>query len=253
MSLLDACLLVLSATLAAVMNSVAGGGSFITFPTLLFTGVSPIEANATNTIALWPASAASAVAYREKLNFSRKDFIWLGIPSLVGGILGSWLLILTPESTFLKLLPFLLLFATTVFARGPRMSALWPTSLPGWVPPLLPLALLQLVIATYGGYFGGGMGLMMLAAMSLLGMTDIHRMNGLKNVLAVFINSLAVGTFVVTGKVLWPQACVMLAGSLTGGYAGARLAQRIKPLWVRRFVMAVGFGLTAIFFLKYWT
>ena len=242
----------IAAFLAATLNSVAGGGSFITFPTLLFTGVDSIGANATNTLALWPASAASAAAYREKVQFSNEEWGWLGVPSLLGGILGSWLLIRTPETTFLKLLPFLLLLATFVFIVGPRWKGRVSFQGPAWMPRHLPLALLQLLIATYGGYFGGGMGLMMLAMMSLWGMTDIHHMNGVKNVLAVLINSLAVAMFIVADKVLWPQAGVMLLGSLTGGYAGARFAQSLKPSWVRRFVGAVGLGLTALFFQRQW-
>jgi uncharacterized membrane protein YfcA len=242
-----AVLLFLAATIGGGLNSVAGGGSFVSFPALLFAGVPPVPANATNTIALWPGSIASSVAYRRELSDIRRELIPLSGAALVGGLVGSLLLLRTKESTFVLLIPWLLLFATLLFTFGGGLAK----RLAG--DRRAPLALgvaVQLVISVYGGYFGGGMGIMMLAVFTLLGMTHIHRMNGLKNVLATLINGVAVTAFVIAGAVRWAPAVVMIAGGITGGYAGAALARRVDPKRVRTLVVFVAWAMTLYFFVK---
>lgn len=237
-----------AAAAGGALNSFAGGGSFLTLPTLLLTGVGPIEANATSTVALWPGSAAAAVGYRRELPGEGAAWLWLGMPSLVGGVLGALLLVKTPPAVFLAVLPVLLLTATLVFTFGEAIQR----RLPGRTHAMgrLPTALAQLLVASYGGYFGGGMGLMLLAVLSLAGLSDIHRMNGVKSVLAVLINGVAVVTFVVAGKVAWDQAAVMIAAAMAGGFGGASWARRLDPRYMRRLVVAIGWVLTAYFFAR---
>jgi uncharacterized membrane protein YfcA len=252
MSFGQAVILFVAAVVAGTLNSVAGGGSFIGLPTLLFTGVSPISANATNTIALWPGSVASAGAYRSSLSVRRPILLLLGGVSLLGGILGAILLLHTSQKTFLQLLPWLLLVATLLFAFGGRLAALLPKRKVleerQTVGSLIALAVVQLVIATYGGFFGGGIGIMMLAAFTMMGMEHIHSMNALKNILASCINGVAVVTFILAGVVVWPQAVVMIVGAIAGGYGAAVLARRLEPRLVRGFVIAVGLAMTVYFF-----
>jgi hypothetical protein len=255
MNVSHALLLFIAAFIAGTLNSVAGGGSFIAFPTLMFTGVPPINANATNTVALWPGTLASATAYRSELRGQRRLLLIMAGPSLVGGLLGALLLLRTPEPVFLRLLPYLLLLATLLFAFGGQLtgrlrSRLGKVSGPAWIP-VAGAALVQLVIATYGGFFGGGIGILMLATLATLGMEDVHAMNGVKTVLASLINGVAVITFIIAGAIYWPQAAIMIVGAVLGGYGGASTARRIDPLLVRRFVIAVGFALTAYFFVRY--
>src|SRR5581483_6839674 len=208
--------LVLAAMAGGALNAVAGGGSFLTFPTLLFAGVAPIEANATSAVALWPGSVSSAFGYREDLRGKwRKLVLPLAGAAIVGGLVGALLLLSTPQETFRRLVPWLLLVATLVFAVGPRVtSALRARHLhmPFWL-----LVAIQLVIATYGGYFGGGMGIMMLAAYSAMGLDDLHVMNGVKSVMGLLLNAVAIVAFVVKGVVAWEYALPMLAASLVGG------------------------------------
>jgi uncharacterized membrane protein YfcA len=254
MTLLQAVTLFLAAVLGGTLNSVAGGGSFITFPTLLVTGVLPKSANATSTVALWPGSVASAGGYRHSLAVKRPVLRTLVAASLIGGILGAVLLLLTPQSTFLRLVPYLLLVATLLFAFGGHITARLPkrTSLDErqTLGSLAPLAALQLVIATYGGFFGGGIGILMLAAFALMGMEHIHSMNALKNILASCINGVAVVTFILAGVIAWPQALVMIVGAIVGGYGAAIVARKIDPRLVRRFVIAVGLIMTVYFFVR---
>jgi uncharacterized protein len=242
-------LLFVAAAVAGALNSVAGGGSFISFPALLFSGVTPVIANATNSVALWPAGVASAVAYRKDLDIPRPTLLVLGAASLIGGLTGGLLLLRTPDATFTRQLPWLLLVATLLFTVGPSISKRMTRK--GTSKGALALtAIAQLVISIYGGYFGGGMGILMLAAMSLMGMSKIHTMNGLKAILGVLINGAAVVAFIKGGAVAWTPGIVMIAGGTVGGYAGARLARKIAPVWVRRFVLVIAWSMTAYFF---WT
>jgi uncharacterized membrane protein YfcA len=241
-----------SAVLGGALNSVAGGGSFLTFPALVVTGVAPVRANATSTVALWPGSVASVRAYRRELGGLEHVRILSAI-SFVGGLLGAVVLLRTPNATFSHLIPYLLLAATLLFAFSEqikrRLRGLFsrPTGPNGQLSLLLAFG--QFMIATYGGFFGGGIGILMLAALGLFGMENIHAMNGLKTLLATCINGIAVITFVVARAVDWPQALVMVLGAALGGYAGAASARRIEQRYVRGFVVLVGCVMTCYFFL----
>jgi uncharacterized membrane protein YfcA len=225
-----------AAAIGGAINAVAGGGSFVAFPALLFAGVSPVPANATNTVALWPGAVASAVAYRRELRDSRRELVPLGVAALVGGTAGAILLLRTSDSTFVLLIPWLLLFATVLFSFGAMISR----KIMGGAQASLGVA----------GYFGGGMGIMVLAVLSLLGMTDIHRMNSLKAVLAALVNGVAVVAFVLAGAIAWAPAGVMVVGGIAGGYAGAAIARRVEPRLVRRLVLVVAWIMTGYFFFK---
>ena len=244
--------LFLAAALGGALNSVAGGGSFIAFPALLFTGVPPIPANATNTIALWSGSAASGGAYRSRLDVPRRMMVPLLTASLTGGLVGAYLLLKTPAHTFIRVLPWLTLGATLLFAfgrklAGGRRSVIEHEATFG---ALAGATLFQLCVAIYGGYFGGGMGIVMLAMLATLGMKDIHAMNALKSVMGSVINGVAVITFIVARAVYWRHGVVMIVGAIAGGYLGAHYAMKLPQLWIRRFVVAVGAGMTVYFFWK---
>ncbi len=254
MPILHPFILFFAALIAGALNSVAGGGSFLSFPALLLTGVPPIIANATNTIALWPGSLASVGAYRKELKAQAPLLIILGSASLAGGLAGALLLLHTPEVVFVRMLPWLLLLATLLFTFGGRLTARLRQRLglqgrAEWISRI-GIGLIQLVIATYGGYFGGGIGILMLASLSLIGMTHIHSMNALKTLLATLINGVAVVAFILAGAVYWPQAILMIAGAVIGGYGGAHTAQKIDPRWVRSFVIVIGFTMTIYFFVR---
>jgi uncharacterized membrane protein YfcA len=251
-----------AALFGGALNAVAGGGSFITFPTLILTGVPPIKANATNTVALWPGSVASVAAYRREVRTLPPALtLLLGSVSLVGGVFGALLLLHTPSRTFEHLIPYLLLIATLLFVLSDPLTR-WRQihnangALRGQskTPPWWSLAVItsaQLVIATYGGFFGGGIGILMLATLGLMGLENIHVMNGLKTILASIINGVAVVTFVVAGAVVWPQALLMLVGGIIGGYAGAAGARRLDPQLVRYFIILIGCAMTIYFFIRY--
>jgi uncharacterized protein len=244
--------LFLAGALGGALNSVAGGGSFIAFPALLFTGVPPIPANATNTIALWTAAAASGGAYRKRLDVAKHLIIPLLSASLVGGLMGAILLLKTPAQTFMRVLPWLTLGATLLFAFGKRLARGRASVIEqrASTSAIAITTLFQLGVAIYGGYFGGGMGIVMLAMLATLGMSDIHAMNALKSVLGFVINGVAVVTFIVAGAVYWKHGIVMIGGGVAGGYLGAHYAMRMPQPWIRGFVVLVGAGMTAYFFWK---
>jgi uncharacterized membrane protein YfcA len=240
-------LLFVAAAIGGGLNSVAGGGSFVAFPALLFAGVPPVPANATNTIALWPGSVGSAIAYRRELAELKRETIPLSIASFIGGLGGSLLLLHTKESTFVLLIPWLLLFATLLFTFGTPLAKKLTG---GRHAPLWLGVVVQLCISVYGGYFGGGMGIMMLATFTVLGMTHIHKMNALKNVLGTLINGVAVVAFIIAGAVQWAPGAVMIVGGLAGGYLGAAGARKVDPRRVRPFVVALAWAMSIVFFVK---
>ncbi len=244
--------LFVAAALGGALNSVAGGGSFIAFPALLFTGVPPIQANATNTIALWTGAVASGGVYRSRLDVPRRVMIPLLTASLVGGLTGAILLLNTPAQTFMRVLPWLTLGATLLFSFGRKLAGVRKSVLEHETTgaALAGATLFQLFVGVYGGYFGGGMGIVMLAMLATLGMTDIHAMNALKSVMGTVINGVAVVTFVVAGAVYWKQGMVMILGGTVGGYLGAHYAMKLPQAWVRAFVVLVGSGMTVYFFWK---
>jgi uncharacterized protein len=234
------------------INAVAGGGSFVAFPALLFTGVPAIPANATNTLALWVGTTASGGAYPQKLNIARRVMIPLVLTSILGGLAGAFLLIKTSAQTFLHVLPWLLLGATLLFAFGKHLTGRISAGISHDASnaSVAGASLFELLVAVYGGYFGGGIGIMNLAMLAALGMTDIHAMNKLKVILGGIINGVATATFIATGAIVWPQATVMIAGSLIGGYSTAHFAQKLPQAWVKSFVILVGAAMTICFFIR---
>jgi uncharacterized protein len=250
-----AILLFIAAAVAGMLNAIAGGGSFISFPVLLFTGVPAVEANTTNTVSLWPGLAASAIAYLKRLDAPWRVLIPFLGTSLVGGWAGAVLLIRTPQHTFLHLIPWLLLCGTLLFAFGNRIRAI--VGKPGVVDNLFGISwraiaitsFLNLIIAVYGGYFGAGIGFMTLAMLAALGMHDIHAMGAIRTLLAVAINAAAVVTFIAAKAVLWPQCVVMIAGALTGGWFGAHFAQKADPEKMRFVIIGIGVIMTMYFFI----
>lgn len=237
---------------AGAINSVAGGGSLVSFSALIAFGIPSILANATNTAAVCPGALSSAYAYRHDLSEIRHLLPVFILPSLIGGLFGAIVLAVTPESLFARLVPFLILFATLLFAcrdiiahlmntdptqeqRITRGGQIWGFSF-------------QLFVASYGGYFGAGIGILMLASLSLMGLRDIHRMNALKTVLGFIVNGTALIYFILKGLVIWYIAVLMAAGAIIGGYAGARLAKKVNQQVLRWFIVAVGLAVSAWLF-----
>ena len=244
-------MLFLAAAYAGAMNAVAGGGSFVSFPTLLFTGVPAIPANATNTVALWTGLVCSGGAFRSHLKVQRAVLLALVGISLVGGGIGAVLLLRTPARTFLRVLPWLMLAATLLFVFGRRLvSPVSNTSGKVTAKMLVAASCLQLAVAIYGGYFGGGMGFVILAMLSAFGMADIHQMNAFKVILSSAINGVAVIVFIASHAVYWREAEIMIVGAAIGGYFGARYSLRLSPKWVRVFVIIVGSVVTVYFFVR---
>jgi uncharacterized membrane protein YfcA len=254
MHLGQAVFLLCAAAIAGALNALAGGGSFISFPALLFVRVPAVLANATNTVALWPGLAASALAYLKRLNVPARVLVPLLVTSVGGGWAGALLLLKTPQHTFLRIVPWLLLIGTLLFAFGNSLRVfagkkgviddLRHTS----VKAIVLTSIAELLVSIYGGYFGAGIGFMTLAMLAMLGMRDIHAMGAIRTLLAVAINAAAVITFVAAGAVLWRQCGVMVAGSLAGGWFGAHYAQRADPRKVRVVVIAIGLAMSAYFF-----
>src|SRR5512132_877594 len=213
--------MIAAAFAAGVINSIAGGGTLITFPVLIWLGLDPKVANATSTVALWPGLFGGLFGYRRELENSSTILLRLGITSVIGGGLGAWLLIWTPSRTFARLVPFLILFATILFmAQGSinRWLRLQPIIEAPRATWWLGAIVFQFFSSIYGGYFGAGNGILMLAAMGLLGLHDIHRANGIKNFLGICINSIAVLSFSLSHLVVWSDALLMAGGALLGGY-----------------------------------
>jgi uncharacterized membrane protein YfcA len=244
-----------AALLAGALNSVAGGGSFISFPALLFAHMAPIAANATSTAALWPGTLASTIAYRRELaEEKRQTILPLLLSALIGGFLGAQILLHTPPATFLRLVPWLLLSATLLFVVSPYITS-WirvrSSRSGGSRLMTVGVTLLQLVVGVYIGYFGAGSGIMILALLALLGVTNIHAMNGLKTMLVTVGNAVALVTFIVARIIVWPQALLMLVGASIGGYGGAYFAQKMDPLHIRRVVIVVGLAMSLYFFIRH--
>ena len=235
---------------AAAINSVAGGGTFLTFPVFMLNGLTALQANIMSTMALWPGTLASVAGYRNILVTDRKLLLPYLLIGFFGGATGSVLLLFTPELVFRALVPWLLLVATLIFTFGRHgIEALHRFSLSEGTRRAASLAL-QVMIALYGGYFGAGIGILTLAMLQILGHTHIHRMNAVKTVLASVINAATALVFIGSGEVLWSVLWIMVLGAVAGGYAGARVAQKIPPSYVRALVSCIGFGLTAYYFAK---
>ena len=245
MSVAGLLLTFLAAAIGGAINSMAGGGTLVTFPAIVWLGVPPISANATSTLALWPGSFGSIWAYRGELADAREWLRWFTVPSLAGGGVGAFLLLHTSAQRFDQIVPFLVLGATLLFLlqqRVTRRIAGAAAEQSDLARPSLWFVAAQFGVAVYGGYFGAGIGILMLATLGAMGLTNIHRMNGLKNWGGLCINAVAAATFAVSGIVNWPVAVTMAAGGLAGGYGGARLALRVGQKWVRRAVVVIGFS-----------
>lgn len=241
-------LLTAAAFIAGGMNALAGGGSFVTLPALVFVGVPPVSAAATGTAALLPGYASSAYGLRHDL----EPVEGVGLPmlagvSLIGGVLGACLLLLTPDAVFRHIVPWLLLAATALFAFGKPLAAwLKGRGIHGRGAMLGGL----FGVSCYGGYFNGGLGILLLAHLSLFNMKSLHGMNGLKSALSAVLTLVSVSTYALGGVVHWPAAVLMMAGSVAGGYAGARLSRRIPQKLLRSIIIGVGLTMAALFFLK---
>ena len=235
-----------AALIGGAINSVAGGGSFLTFPALVLAGVPAIPANATNNTAMWLGVVASARGYREEVRAHRHLLVAAGIVSLVGAVIGAVLLLHTPPKVFVRMIPWLLLFATVVFALSPLVKSRNDSA-----RPHTPLQLIvQFFIAIYGGYFGAGMGILMLAVLSFSGLPNMNAANGLKNVLSIIINGTAIIPFVIAGIIVWQVALVMAIFTMLGGYFGARFFRRVPSSVTRIVVLCIGVGMSAYFFVR---
>ena len=252
-------LVMLAAVVGGAVNAIAGGGTLLTFPALVGLGIPPIVANATSTVALWPGAVASMWGYRDLLSGMRGWVIRFAIPSLLGGLLGAVLLLVTPARRFDEIVPWLVFGATLLFlvqrplSERLRQRAERHASVPDVtddhdfdraVQPSGRLLAYQFGVAVYGGYFGAGIGILMLAALGFMGFRNIHRMNGLKNWGGLCANAVAAGTFAVSGLVSWPVAIAMAIGAAAGGYGGSRLAQRVPQARVRQAIVVIGFAAT---------
>jgi hypothetical protein len=239
---------------AGAINAIAGGGTLVSFPTLLWLGRDPVVASATNTVALWPGSLAAVLAFRGELSVVRPWVKALAGPSIAGGAVGGVLLLLTPSKAFAALVPWLILFATALLAaQGPLSRRAGIRLDPGHQePPPAPgrragPAIFLFLVGIYGGYFGAGIGIMTLAGLAFLGFADMLQMIALRNFCALAINGTAALYFVIRGAVVWPDALLMIAGQLAGSYAGVRIARRLGQRWLRPVVVAIGLALTASF------
>lgn len=250
--------LCLAALAAGAVNSVAGGGTLLTFPvlvaalTLKWGDDAAAVANETSTVALVPGAMVAAIGYRKQLADSAHWLRWLILPSLVGGIIGA-LLINTYREAFRSLVPWLILTAALLFALQPQIAR-WTGigqqhERPSW-PRIGAIVAFQLLVSIYGGYFGAGIGILMLSALAMIGLSDIHSMNALKNVLAAVINGITAAIFIIWGNIEWSFAVPMLLAAIVGGYLGARVALRIDRGLVRRIVVVIGFGLATYYFYK---
>jgi hypothetical protein len=242
-----------AALLAGFINSVAGGGTLITFPTLLALGLPAVIANATNTVAIWPGSLGSLWGFRREFGQTDAKMRWMVIPSLVGGAAGALLLRFTPPSVFEKLVPFLILFATLIFTARAPIQKLIRSAHPEahrttkWFVSAL---VFQLFVGLYGGYFGAGIGIMMLSALSILGMTDLLKMNALTSLYALCINGVAALLFIWAKMIFWPYVLVMAIASIVGGYGAAGIARKIGSDRLRWFVIVVGFSISGMLFYR---
>jgi uncharacterized membrane protein YfcA len=248
-------LILTAAMVGGAVNAIAGGGTLITFPALIGLGIPSVVANATSTMALWPGAAAGAWGYRGLLTGMQTWVTRIAVPSLLGGLVGAGLLLITPANRFDAIVPWLILGATLLFVfqralaerfgfKGAALAK--PTMLVDEhvtdraIQPTVRLLAYQFAVAVYGGYFGAGLGILMLAAFGFMGFRNIHRMNGLKNWGGLCANAVAAATFAFSGLVSWPVAGAMAIGAAAGGYGGSRLAQRVPQARVRQAIIVIG-------------
>jgi uncharacterized protein len=236
-----------AAFVAGAINSVAGGGTLVSFPALIWLGLNSVAANATSTVAIWPGTVGSAWGYRREIRSAEARFLALIVPSLVGGLAGAVLLRYTPTAMLDRMVPFLILFATLLFMVQEPIQRMLKTADAAahrstrW---LVGGMLFQLCVGLYGGYFGAGIGILMLAALSILGLQDIHEMNSLKVIFGGSVNGIAAAYFIWARMVYWPYVLLMAVAAILGGYFGAGSARRMGQQTVRRIVIAIGLGIT---------
>jgi uncharacterized protein len=248
-------ILLAAGVLAGVMNSIAGGGTIVTFPSLMLTGLSSIVANATSTVALLPGALSSLAGYRKNISAVSRWLRLFAPVSLVGGLIGGVLLVQTPSSLFDRFVPWLILFATVLFMAHSFFSHLFSSrhlqkgSMPSrrWITGAVAF---QLGVAIYGGYFGAGIGILMLASLGMLGFEDVHEMNTVKVVLGFMINVVAASYFIASGLIEWTEAGIMAGGTIIGGFSGAHFAQKVKQTTVRRVITVIGLGISAYMFYR---
>ena len=241
-------LLAISAFAAGVLNSIAGGGSFLTFPALVYAGVPVIAANATSAVAVFPGYLGGALGFRQEIARFDPHRRWqLAGTSLAGGLIGALLLLATPARVFAVVVPWLLLFATVVFALSARLLR-WTGSVS--IEPQRLLLPGTLLVSIYGGYFNGGLGILLMALFAAAGIRELNVCNGLKNALSFVLSAISVAVFAAAGVVRWPEAVLMMAAATVGGYAGARIAKVLPARWVRAFIIAVGLAMSAAFFVR---
>lgn len=259
-------ILCLSAAAGGAVNSIAGGGTLLTFPALFAalaaiaqaTGTGTADdaavwANATSTVALFPGSLAALAGYRRELQETKRWAWLLCWPSILGGLLGAWLVVELPAKSFALLVPWLILTAALLFSLQPfiaRWAGIGEAHVPATRRTMALVIAFQLLVAVYGGYFGAGIGILMLSSLAMMGLGDIHRMNALKSLLATLINGSAVVMFCVHNDVYWPFAIAMAVSSIVGGYCGARVARRLNKQVVRGIVIAIGFCLASYYFYR---
>ncbi len=242
-----------AAFLAGAINSVAGGGTLITFPTLIGLGLPSEIANATNTVAIWPGALGSMWGFRREIREIDRRWAWLAVPSFLGGAIGATLLRITPPSVFDHLVPFLILFATVLFTiQGPIQARLRKRARPPATVHVsfIPALIAQFFIAIYGGYFGAGIGILMLSALSIAGMSDILQMSGLTSFYGLCINGVAAALFIAAHMIDWRYVPWMAVSAIIGGYGAAGIARKIGKVVVRRFVIGVGFTIAVVMFLR---
>lgn len=246
--LVDVSILVTAAFFAGMLNSIAGGGSFLTFPALVFIGIPPIPANATSAVAVFPGYLSGSLGFFKELReYGRRQLSILIIMAIIGGVAGALLLLITPSHVFNFIVPYLLLFATLLFAFGDKISDYLAKKGRAQTGKNWPLTLM---VCTYGGYFNGGLGIVLLALFSALGMRDLNLMNGLKNGLSFVLSTASVVTFAIAGIVEWNEALIMMVAATIGGYIGAITARKMPKKAVRGLVVIVGLVMTIAFWLK---
>jgi uncharacterized membrane protein YfcA len=245
-------LLVSVAFIAGALNSIAGGGSFLSFPLMVFLGIPSVNANATNTVALWPGTLASTGAYRKSLNAKLlRRMVPLVLITLAGSLWGAVLLLKTHQRTFDHLVPWLLLLGTVLFTFRSTVNRWTSGHHPGQGPAAARvtwITMLQAALGIYIGYFGAGVGILMMPLLSMMGIEDIHAMSGVRMLLVTCGNAIAVTVFIVAHAVYWQQALIMMVGAIAGGYGGAYIAQKLEQRTVGYLVIAIGYCMSAYFF-----
>ena len=249
-----ALLLVVTGVLAGVCNALAGGGTFFTFPAFLGAGLPPVVANASNAIAVWPGHAFAAIGYRRELRAHRGGVHGAMAMALAGGLCGALILIFMEDRSFAQLIPFLLLIATSLFAVGEPLNR-WITAHTGGAQSGAAVLIEHgclFLFSLYGGFFSAGLGVILMAGLLMLGVTDLLANNALKTLLGTIVTSVAVVIFALSGLVSWPHTLLALGGAAVGGVLGARIAHRLSPLWLRRIVIGVGLSLSVYYFFVYY-